>query len=129
MMKEWTANEWTNYFTNPPTPGCSGKILVADVHRAQQTANWKKLVQNKSTLLINLPPGCKNRVQPLNVSISKPLKHTTREQFEKHLSENFPLYTKKETTCLRKKSVKQRKYHETKKLSRDLLLNVESRTT
>ena len=50
MMKEWTANEWANYFTNPPTPGSSGKILVADVHRAQQTANVKKLLQNKSTL-------------------------------------------------------------------------------
>ena len=56
-MKEWTANEWANYFTNPPTPGSSGKILVADVHRAQQTANVKKLLQNKSTLLINVPPG------------------------------------------------------------------------
>ena len=34
MMKEWTANERGDYFTNPPTPGSSGKILVADVHRA-----------------------------------------------------------------------------------------------
>ena len=65
MMKEWTANEWANYFTNPPTPGSSGKILVADVHRAQQTADVKKLLQNKSTLLINAPPGCTSRVQPL----------------------------------------------------------------
>ena len=58
MMKEWTANEWANYFTNHPTPGSSSKILVADVHRAQQTANMKKLLQKKSTLLINDPPGC-----------------------------------------------------------------------
>ena len=35
MMKKWTANEWANYLTNSPTPGSSGKILVADVHRAQ----------------------------------------------------------------------------------------------
>ena len=35
MMKEWTANEWAKYFTNPPTPGSSGKILVA----SQSTAN------------------------------------------------------------------------------------------
>ena len=44
MMKKWTANEWANYFTNPPTLGSSGKILVADVHRAQQTSNVKKLL-------------------------------------------------------------------------------------
>ena len=49
-MKERAANEWANYSTNPPAPGSSGKILVADVHRAQQTANLKKLLQNKSTL-------------------------------------------------------------------------------
>ena len=35
MMKKWTANEWANYFTNPPTPGSSGKML------AQSTANCK----------------------------------------------------------------------------------------
>ena len=93
MMKEWTADEWANYFTNPPTPGSSGKILVVDVHRAQQIANVKKLLQNKSTLLINLPPGCTSRVQPLDVSINKPFKHAIREQFEKHLSENLHLYT------------------------------------
>ena len=68
--------------------------MVADVHRAQQTANVKKLLQNKSTLLINVQPGCTSRVQPLNVSINKPFKHAIREQFEKHLSENLHLYTK-----------------------------------
>ena len=92
-MKEWTANEWANYLTNPPTPGFSGKILVADVHRAQQTANVKKLLQNESTLLINVPPGCTSRVQPLNFSINKSFKHAIRGQFEKHLSENLHLYT------------------------------------
>ena len=62
--------------------------MVTDVHRAQQTANVKKLLQNKSTLLINLPPGCTSQVQPLDVSINKPYKHAIREQFEKHLREN-----------------------------------------
>ena len=93
MMKEWTANEWANYFTKPPTPGSSGKILVAEVHRAQQTANVKKFLQNKSTFLINVPLACTSRVQPLDVSINKPFKHAIREQFEKHLSENLNLYT------------------------------------
>ena len=79
-MKERAANEWANYSTNPPAPGSSGKILVADVHRAQQTANVKKLLQNKSTLLINVPPGCTSQVEPLDVSINKPFKNTIREQ-------------------------------------------------
>ena len=92
-MKGWTANEWANYFINPPTPGSSGKILLADVHRAQQTANVKKLLQNKSILLIIVLPGCTSRVQPLDVSMNKPFEHAVREQFEKHLSENLHLYT------------------------------------
>ena len=92
MMKEWTAKEWAKYFTNPPRPGSPGKSLVADVHRAQQIANVKKLLQNKSTLLINVPPSCTSRVQPLDVSINKPFKHAIREQFEKHLRENLHLY-------------------------------------
>ena len=122
MMKKWVANEWTNYFTNPPTPGSTGKILVADAHRAQKTANVKKLLQNKSTLLINVPPGCTSRVQPLNVSINKPFKHAIREQFEKHLSENLHFYTKNklrvsERRVLQNGSQKVRKkYRKTKKL-------------
>ena len=79
MMKEWTANKSTDYFTKPPTPGSSGKILVADVHRAHQIANVKKLLQNKSALLNNAPPDCTSQVQPLDVSINKPFKHAIRE--------------------------------------------------
>ena len=98
-MKEWTANEWENYFTNLPKHGPSGKILVADVHRAQQTANVEKLLQNKSTLLINDPPGCTSWVQSLDVSINKLFKHAIGEQFEKHLSESLHLYTENKLTA------------------------------
>ena len=35
-------HEWENMFTNPPRSDTSGKILVADVHRAQQTNEVKK---------------------------------------------------------------------------------------
>ena len=121
-MKEWTANEWANDFTNPPAPGSSSKILVADVHRGQQTVNAKKLLQNKSTLLTNVPPGCTSRVQPLDVSIKKPFKHATREQFEKHLR-NLDFYTEnkllsQKEECLLQNGLRKvrKKYRETKKL-------------
>ena len=39
----------------PPTTGSTGKILVADVHRAQQTDGVKALLKKKNTELVNVP--------------------------------------------------------------------------
>ena len=44
-MKQWVSEDWNNMFLNPPTPGSSGKILFADVHAAQQTADVKTLLE------------------------------------------------------------------------------------
>lgn len=93
LMKVWVEGEWGNMFTNPPRANLSGKILVADVHRAQQTDEVRQLLQTKKTLLINIPPGCTSRVQPLDVSVNKPFKDAVRTQFEKHLNGNLTLYT------------------------------------
>ena len=48
-MKVWVEGEWGNMFTNPPRANLSGKILVADVHRAQQTDEVRQLLQTKKT--------------------------------------------------------------------------------
>ena len=53
----------------------------------------KQLLQRKKTLLIDIPPGCTSRVQPLDVSVNKPFKYAVRTQFEKHLNDNLTLYT------------------------------------
>ena len=89
IMKKWTSDEWCNIFTNPATPGSSGKLVVADVHKAQQTDEVKRLLQKKNTVLVNVPPGCTSRVQPLDVVVNKPFKNLVREQFEKHLDKNL----------------------------------------
>ena len=89
IMKEWISTEWNNPFTNPPTAGSSGKLLVADVHHAQQTNDVKAALRRRSTKLSNVPPGCTSRVQVLDVSVDKPFKTQIREQFEEHLNENM----------------------------------------
>ena len=95
VMKVWVEREWGNMFTNPPRANSSGKILVADVHRAQQTDEVKQLLQRKKTLLINVPPGCTSRVQPLDVSVNKPLK--TRSGLSlRNTSMTISLCTRKE---------------------------------
>ena len=89
IMKRWTAQEWGNIFTNPATPNSSGKILVADVHTAQQTDGVKHLLQKTKTTLVNVPSDCTSRVQPLDVVINKPFKNLIKEQFEKHIATNI----------------------------------------
>ena len=37
VMVTWIQNDWGSYFSNPSTPGSDGKLLIADIHRGQQT--------------------------------------------------------------------------------------------
>ena len=91
-MKQWVCDEWGNIFRNPPTSGSSGKIVVADVHTAKQTDEVKHRLVAKKTVLVNVPPGCTSRVQPLDVSVTDKLfKSYVREQFEKRLDEPIAL--------------------------------------
>ena len=43
IMKEWISTEWVNPFKNPIGQNSGGKILIADVHRAQQNNSVKEL--------------------------------------------------------------------------------------
>ena len=88
-------------FFNPATPESSGKMLCADVHRAQQTDTVKKMLQlqAKKKILVNVPLGCTSKVQPLDVSINKPFKDYMCVQFEKHRNENLKLYLENKLTA------------------------------
>ena len=44
VMKDWIQNDCNNVFCNPATPGSSGKLLLADIHRAQQTPEVKTML-------------------------------------------------------------------------------------
>ena len=103
IMKKWTSDKWYNIFTNPATPDSSGKLLVADVHKAQQTDEVKRLLQKKNTVLVNVPPGCTSRVQPLDVVVNNPFKNLVREQFEKHLDENVNDYVEGKLTASKRR--------------------------
>ena len=72
IMLEWIFQQWNNCFINPPTNGSSGKILIADIQRAQQTDKLKCILKKKKTVLINVPPERTRQVQPLDVVFNKP---------------------------------------------------------
>ena len=92
IMKEWISTEWANPFKNPIGQNSGGKILIADVHRAQQTDSVKELLKKHKTFLVNVPPGYTSRVQVVNVLINKPFKDEVRSLFEDHLDKNLGQY-------------------------------------
>ena len=56
IMKEWISTEWANPFKNPIGQNSDGKILIAGVYRAQQTASVKELLKKNKTSLVNVQP-------------------------------------------------------------------------
>ena len=84
-LQTWWLRNWT--------PQLFRKILVVDVHQAQQTDGFKALLKEKNTELVNVSPVCTGRVQPLDFSFNKPFKDVVRQQFEKHLEDNLQRYT------------------------------------
>ena len=40
-MKSWVSEDCGNHFLNTATPGSTGKILFADIHKAQNTSSVK----------------------------------------------------------------------------------------
>ena len=77
VMKEWIESEWGNVFTNSPSSS-TGKILVADMHRAQQTDEVIELLRQHKTIMVSISAGCTNCIQPLDVCINKPFKDAVR---------------------------------------------------
>ena len=45
IMKEWISTEWENPFKKPIGQNSDVKILIADVHPAQQTNSVKELLK------------------------------------------------------------------------------------
>ena len=69
VMFNWIRKDWGCYYTHKPTPGSSGKILIADIHRAQKTKAVKVLLAK--TVLQNIPGGLTAYLQVVDVTVNK----------------------------------------------------------
>ena len=95
----WIRKDWGCYCTNKPTPGSSGKKLIADIHRAQQTEAVKALLAKTKTVLQNIPGGLTAYLQVLDVTVNKPFKADIQKQSEEHLQQNLDAYTNGKITA------------------------------
>ena len=59
----------------------------------------KYILKKTKTDLIDVPPGCTSRVQPLGVILNKLFKDTIGRLFEQHINENLINYTKGKITA------------------------------
>ena len=99
IMLKWIQNNWNNFFLNPSTPGSTGKILVADIHRAQQTEKVKQILVRCKTNLCNIPGGCTGVIQPVDVSFNKPFKDYIKASSEKHMADILEKYAEGKITA------------------------------
>ena len=99
VMKDWVIKEWNNYFTNPPTPGSHGKLLVIDTHRGQQTECIKDLLNKCKTTVVYVPGGTTAYIQPLDVVVNGPYKNIVKTLYEKHMQENLEKYVNSKFTA------------------------------
>ena len=81
IMKEGNSTEWENPFKNPICQNSDERILISDVHSAQQTNSVKELLKKYKTSLVNVQAGCTSRVQVVNLLISKPFKDEVSSLF------------------------------------------------
>ena len=92
VMVTWIQNNCGSYFSNPPTPGSNGKLLIADIYRGQETPKVKKYLRRSKTQLVNIPGGLAGYVQVLDVVVNKPFKAYVQGLSEKHMEENLEDY-------------------------------------
>lgn len=56
-------------------------LVLFDCFRGQTTEDVKAILQQNNILSIQIPPNCTDKLQPLDVSVNKPMKDELRARF------------------------------------------------
>lgn len=57
-------------------------LVLFDVFKGQTTPNIKKLLEDNHVSMVLVPPNCTDKLQPLDISINKPMKDALKDQFQ-----------------------------------------------
>ena len=56
-------------------------LLILDVFRAHHTTEVQQKLSESNILVVFVPPNCTDMLQPLDLSVNKPLKNEMRKRF------------------------------------------------
>lgn len=90
LTHDWIKTVWRKR-TRPSGPS----LLVLDAFRCHKTEKTKKLLKKKKTTPVIIPGGMTSILQPLDVSINKPMKNSLRRKWNKWMLNGDRSYTKR----------------------------------
>ena len=62
-------------------------LVMFDTFKGQTTPGFLKLLEENNILVVEIPPNCTDRLQPLDLAVNKPLKDQMKRQFQQWYSE------------------------------------------
>ena len=80
-MLKWITDVWIVYTEKEPS------LLFLDSFSAHLTDKVKDTFKRYNTTIIVIPGGCTSVLQPLDVSVNKPVKSILRQSWERYMLE------------------------------------------
>ena len=62
-------------------------VVIFDTFKGQTTLGFLKLLEENNILVVEIPPNCTDRLQPLDLAVNKSLKDQMKRQFQQWYSE------------------------------------------
>ena len=56
-------------------------LVLLDAFKGQTTPNFLKVLEENNILVVEVPPNCTDRLQPLDLAVNNPLKDQKKDNF------------------------------------------------
>ena len=73
-------------------------LVIFDTFKGQTTPNFLQILEDNNILVVEVPPNCTDRLQPLDLAVNKPLKYQMKSQFHQWYSEEVEKRIKSSAT-------------------------------
>ena len=74
-------------------------LVIYDVFKGQMTEAEFSLLEENNIIAVTIPPNCTDRLQPLDMSVNKPVKEILRRQFQLWYSDKVSAQLEENPEC------------------------------